>query len=212
MIQVTASFFASCVPLSLIPNCGIQLVGPLLVCQQCPHQGLHRPSPWAFCCLRYHSQCQTDHRQWGTWEGLATPEPSRLHHLLQIGLGIQTTFPGRRNFILVLCQFDWRGRLNEQTGVAAAAGDGIWNWTAPSTSGHWSEFCTIFQIWSSHQSDSVPIRLQLTGRFLMSGSSRLQSYRLGLMKRRGRCSFRWPRCPRATPAKSLDRLKRNQPP
>lgn len=47
-IQVTAAFLASCAQLSLFPDCGIQLVGPPLVFQQCPHQGVLHPSPWAF--------------------------------------------------------------------------------------------------------------------------------------------------------------------
>lgn len=82
------------------------------------------------CCLRYHSQCQTDHRQWGMRQGTATARSSRLHFSLQTWLNIQTTLPGRCNFILVSCRFDWGARLNE-TGAAAPAEDGIYNRAAP---------------------------------------------------------------------------------
>lgn len=58
------------------------------------------------CCLRYPSQCQTDHRQRGTREAMATPASSRLHFSLQTGLNIQATLPARFHFILVSYRFD----------------------------------------------------------------------------------------------------------
>lgn len=57
------------------------------------------------CCLRYPSQCQTDHRQRGTREAMATPVSSR-HFSLQTGLNIQATLPAHCHFILVSYRFD----------------------------------------------------------------------------------------------------------
>lgn len=101
--RLASDFFASCMRLSLILDCGIQLVRPPLGCRHHPHQGRLHPSPE---CLAIRSYMTDTPQTLRNARGQRCTKIRLLPFCLRTGVNIKTTRPGCCSLHLVPCSCD----------------------------------------------------------------------------------------------------------